>query len=430
MATLSDRDDDDEDVFGDDTTPYDSISDREQLQDPSRGDSPVAPENALPQQAQRSPAANNPVAAAILARAQVLSDPAIGGVFQADRQNLNNLRENKIGSDYIANMVSAAQTAARGGATPLEGNLGQNISKQSEDMLKSGIGEQRQRDQIINSIIRRTPIGKAVPIPGSPSSVPASSSSSQIAGGTTPDATPPPKTYQDKRLEQQAITKASTILNSPNIRKEVTKLNASRSAQTLIHGIEVGDITDSKNIRNQLTSIMSTIELGAPGGEQDRKAMGVNNLWSAANDALSYITSNPESSLSPGFVTQLKAEANALGDRAAKNYKGLTDSSLATTDLSLGKKGIDPGLIHSLVKQGRNKFLQSNGYDPETGEAAGRGATPQNSQPTGNLAAQRYQAKYPGDSAMTFPKQISKNGQIATVANQGELDEASKEGWQ
>lgn len=176
----------------------------------------------------------------------------------------------------------------------------------------------------------------------------------------------------DKRLDAGNIRTANGIFKDPSITKEVNKLNASRSAQTLIDEIKSGHIVDSKNIRNQLSTIMSTIEMGGPGAHADRAAMGVDNLYTKVKDALSFFESNPNSTIPKQYLDQLESEANALGDRAATNYHNLSKAALASADLSGGNPDVDPGKVYGLGKQKRDLLLKSNGYDPETGMPVGR----------------------------------------------------------
>ncbi len=169
------------------------------------------------------------------------------------------------------------------------------------------------------------------------------------------------------RMDSMNIGRANTLYQNPNITKETTKLNAARSVQSLIDGIQSGELTDSKNIRNQLTNMIATIELGTPGGVADRHEMGIDNLYTRAKDLKGFLTSNPQKTIPPEYLTQLQSEADALGDRAAKNYIALKNSILANADLGGGNPDVDPGQIHKLLKQRSDTFLNSNGYDPESG---------------------------------------------------------------
>lgn len=169
------------------------------------------------------------------------------------------------------------------------------------------------------------------------------------------------------RMDTSNIRAANAILNNPNIGKETTKLNAARSAQSLVDSIRSGELTDSKNIAKQLTNMIATIEMGTPGGQGDRQAMGVDTLYTRLKGMESYLSGNPTSSIPKDYLNQLESEVHALGDRAASNYKNLSESLLKGTDLSGGDPSVDPGKVHALAKQRRDEFLKSAGYDPETG---------------------------------------------------------------
>jgi hypothetical protein len=174
------------------------------------------------------------------------------------------------------------------------------------------------------------------------------------------------------RIQSSNIRAANTILSDPNMKREQTKLNTSRSAQSLIDSINNGELTDSKNISKQLTNMISTIELGTPGGVGDRQAMGVDTLYSKLQGALGYLEGGPTSTIPKAYLDQLESEVHALGDRAAKNYKTMSDSILEGADLSAGQPDADVGQVYQLAKQRRDSMLKGSGYDPSTGDPIAR----------------------------------------------------------
>lgn len=169
------------------------------------------------------------------------------------------------------------------------------------------------------------------------------------------------------RADNGTIRAANTILNDKNAQAEVKKLQASRSAQSLVDAIRSGEITGSKNVSKQLTNMIATIELGTPGGQGDRAAMGVDTLYGKIKGAMGYLEGKPEGVIPSDYLDQLESETHALGDRAAANLKNITDGALAGADLSGGDPDADSGKVYALAKQRRDILLKNNGYDPETG---------------------------------------------------------------
>lgn len=179
---------------------------------------------------------------------------------------------------------------------------------------------------------------------------------------------------KNDRLSSLNIGKANALMNGGNLPKETTKLNAARNVQTLIDGIRSGEITDTKNVRAQLSNMIATIDFGTPGGVADRQAMGVDNLYSKLNDLKNKMTYDGKLSgtISPEYLSQLENEGHALGDRAAKNYAVGAQSILQGANLAGDDPDADPGQIHKLVTQRAKAFLTQNGYDPMTGAPLNR----------------------------------------------------------
>lgn len=174
------------------------------------------------------------------------------------------------------------------------------------------------------------------------------------------------------RLDTANIRAANTILNDKNAQLEARKLQAARSAQSLVDGIRNGDLTDSKNVAKQLTNMIATIEMGTPGGQGDRQAMGVDTLYGRLKGMLSFVDGSPNSTIPSKYLDQLESETHALGDRAASNYKNLTDGTLSGADLSGGSPDADTGKVYTLAKQRRDAILKGAGYDPESGQPLNR----------------------------------------------------------
>lgn len=164
------------------------------------------------------------------------------------------------------------------------------------------------------------------------------------------------------------IRAANTVLSDKNAQTEVKKLNSARAAQSLVDDIRGGKLTDSKNVAKQLTNLITTIEMGSPGGTSDRQSMGVDTLYGRLKGALSYVSGHPNSSIPSDYLDQLESEVHALGDRAAANFKNVTDGALSGADLSSGDPDVEPGQVFALAKARRDKILSGSGYDPETGQ--------------------------------------------------------------
>lgn len=280
--------------------------------------------------------------------------------YKKGENSVKDFLKAKLGADRISNFGQAAAQAARGAANPIENEaLYNNIQHQNSELLKANSSEQERRQKVIEAIEGRK----------SREAIAQNAAEYKKAAlGLSQRRLDDASKSKDDRLSSMNTGRANTLLNNPGINKEQTKLNAARSVQSLIDGIKSGEITDSKNIRNQLTNMIATIELGSPGGVSDRHEMGINTLYSKLKDAESMLSSSPTSTIPPEFLNQLQTEANALGDRAAKNYVAMKNSILSGADLSGGNPEVSPGQIHQLVKQRSSTFLSENGYDPETGE--------------------------------------------------------------
>lgn len=174
-----------------------------------------------------------------------------------------------------------------------------------------------------------------------------------------------------KRMQTQNIRAANQIMNDPNSKRETQKLTAASGAQALVDEIRSGKLKDSSNISKQLTNLIATIEMGGPGAVNDRQAMGVDTLYTRAQKLLSYVSGNPQSAIPAPYLDQLETEIKALGHRAAKNYKAITDASISGADLSGMDPDADPGQVAQLARQRQQQFLKSVGFDPETGEPVG-----------------------------------------------------------
>lgn len=216
------------------------------------------------------------------------------------------------------------------------------------------------------------------------------------------------------KIDNANIRAGNTIMNDKNAQTEVKKLQASRSAQSLVDGIRNGDITDSKNISKQLTNMISTIELGTPGGQGDRQSMGVDTLYGKLKGALGYVEGKPEGVIPKDYLNQLESEVHALGDRAAANYKNITDGALNGADLSGGNPDADTGKVYTLAKQRRDSLMKSNGYDPDTGKSL----APR----TGSSASAPHGGKYPPGTV------VNVKGKKYTVGPDGDsLQEQTQE---
>lgn len=342
-----------------DDSPYSSLSDRKPVDDldldgMSNPSSPsvkdvISSRQSRPEAPQLSP--SPPL------------DPLLQN-YEEGRKELGQFRNQAQDSNRGAMIAQLVSQAARGSA-PIDSSsnndLFKNVATQQNQLLKSKQEDLEQRQKVLSAIEgRKSREGIASENRLGREFLAKEHNLDRKATMASND-----KNKQD-RMNSINIARVNSLYTDPGINRETTKLNASRSAQTLIDAVKKGEIKGSKNIRNQLTTIMSTIEMGGPGAVADRQAMGVDNLYTKAKDALAFIDSHPNDSIPAQYLDQLEIESHALGDRAAANYSNLSKSKLSGADLSGGDPSIDPGQIHRLATQRKNTFLQSNGYDPET----------------------------------------------------------------
>lgn len=360
-----------------DLTPYNSISNRDPLEDVTGLTDAQDSIDDLSDEADLSapPPPINPVKQAIAKRMAPPPPSSAPGDYSKDplmqqfenqQKDLDQYRQAKLHSDSMTNFGQAAAQAAQGSNTPTADTaLYGNMQKQGSDLLKSNEEDLDRRQKVIGAIeARKTRENNSANTAAYRQGMIGLQKDRLASAGEARDAAA--KAKQD-RLDSTNIGRANSLYQNPNISKETTKLNAARGVQTLVDSIRGGELTDSKNIRNQLTNMIATIELGSPGGVSDRHEMGIDTLYTRAKDALGSLTSSPTSTIPAKFLDQLESESHALGDRAAKNYANLTNGILSGADLSGGNPDVDPGQIHKLVSQRRSKFLSENGYDPDTG---------------------------------------------------------------
>ncbi len=177
------------------------------------------------------------------------------------------------------------------------------------------------------------------------------------------------------RQGNQDIRTGNMAFKDSDITQSRTKMAASSALNNLIEGIKNHEITDSKNVRNQLTNMLTTIEQNGGGTGHDRANMGIDSLYGRIQDLGSFVESKPLSSIPPEYLDQIQTEGNALGTRAAQNFKNATDAKLSGADLSGGDPSKDPGRTHQLMKQNQQQFLKSTGFDPETAQPMSRGSS-------------------------------------------------------
>lgn len=297
--------------------------------------------------------------------------------YSAREKALATYRGDKIDSDRISNIGQAFAQMAQGSNAPKDSDaLYSTMAKQGSEGLKETGDDLDRRQKVMSAVEARKvrEVGQADTREWRKGQA-ADRQLSRDALAASRDST---NASRDQRLDGINIRTANGLMQNQNVGKETTKLNSARSVQTLIDGIKKGEIVGSKNIRNQLTNMIATIELGSPGGVSDRHEMGIDTLYTKLKDMETNLTSNPTDTIPPSFLTQLESEGHALGDRAAKNYNAMTNSILSGADLSGGEDGGDPGKVHKLITQRKSKFLSDNGYDPATGDPVAKRMTSMN----------------------------------------------------
>jgi hypothetical protein len=296
--------------------------------------------------------------------------------FNQQEQTMNQVAQNKSKADLVTNLGQAFSSFAQGANAPKPTSLYDNMAKQNEAPVKMAQDALERKQKVIQAIEQRK------------SREAASNNTAQYrqqmidlqkdrlkqAGAAKSQS----DNTKQERLSSLNIGRTNTLMHDAPLNKETTKLNAANGVQTLIDSIKNGEITDSKNIRTQLTNMMAMIDLGAAGGESDRQSMGINNLYTKIKDLEAYVNSKPNKSIPSEYLNQLESEANAMGDRSAKNYYGMSKAILSGADLSGGNPDVNPGQVHQLVKQRMSTFLKEKGYDPETGERVTKKLNAQN----------------------------------------------------
>ncbi len=298
------------------------------------------------------------------------SDDPMMKRFDQDQDLQAKYLQYKTGSDAENNIAQAFSQAALGTQAP-KGNdaLYKTMGDQNSEMNKTLGAQVGAREKVIEAIQKRKAAEAQNSILNQIKIQDAGRKESQVdAYNKRTDAL---QGNAKSRLDNANVRTAGSLFKDPNLSREVNKLNSAKSAQTLIDEIRAGHLTDSSNVKSQLTNLLTQIELGAPGGQGDRHNMGVDTLYGNIQKTMSYIEGKPNSTIPKEYLDQIESEAHALGNRAAKNYKSLTDSTIEGADLSKGDPDADPGQVLQLAKQRQAKFLKSSGYDPETGEKIG-----------------------------------------------------------
>jgi hypothetical protein len=289
--------------------------------------------------------------------------------YLKQQQDQNNFNQAKIQSDTNNNIAQSFAQMAQGANTPKENPVFKNISDQNSQMLNTKTKDLDRTRMVMNAIENRK---------AKEALAQKSNDIRNASLDVRKQALQNETNAKQERLNGMNISRANSLLQNSNLSKETTKLNAARSVQSLVDAVKNGDIKDSKNIRNQLTNMIATIELGTPGGVSDRHEMGIDTLYSKLKDIQGRITSSPQSTIPREYLDQLESESHALGDRAAKNYIALKNGVLSGADLSGGNPDSDPGKIHQLIRQRTDKFLNETGYNPETGERLNLSSSTQN----------------------------------------------------
>lgn len=356
--------DDDYDDNEDELTPYNSISDREPLDDVT---------NSRPTSSDDMDA--NPMRNQVMSKIAQAYKPQADSLLK-DEQNAQ-MRSDRIGelkakSDFMGNLGQSFNQLAMGANKPQANPVFQNMSHQGESLATRATHDEDRRARVKQKIAELQTKSAIADI----------SQNNRTKAQENKDRDyelrkkalevaqnrfeTNQKDKQD-RLSSMNISRANQLLKDPSISQEMTKINAAEGVKELINKVKSGELVDGESVRNQITNLITKIEQGGGGSVEDRKHMGIDNFHTRLSNLESSLLNKPISSISPEFLKQLDDEASALGDKAALNYFRMANSALSGADLSGGNPDVDPGKVHQLAKQRVTSLLNQYGYDPETG---------------------------------------------------------------
>lgn len=144
-----------------------------------------------------------------------------------------------------------------------------------------------------------------------------------------------------------------------NLKDTQARLEAGNRIMELVDEVKNGNITDSKNIRNTLTADLMILTLpgGMRGTQTGLNKAAIDNAYTKLKDALSYISSNPESTIPAKYLDQIESEAGILANTYGQNMNTRYKQLKSSKDKDLNE----------MYDNKYNEVVQSAGLDPATG---------------------------------------------------------------
>jgi hypothetical protein len=172
----------------------------------------------------------------------------------------------------------------------------------------------------------------------------------------------------EERLNEAREKSVTTDWNRAT-KDQTARIEAGNRVLGLISEIRSGRLVDSSNIRNTLTNDLSVLALpsGSAGALSDREKTAVRNMYTIQKDMLSFIESNPNSTIPPKYLDQMESEAKILQNKYGSALKGRYNSMLGGTKTPYKK---------DLYKGRYDAFMTENHMDPESGSYGGAPQAP------------------------------------------------------
>lgn len=177
-------------------------------------------------------------------------------------------------------------------------------------------------------------------------------------------------------------------------------VNAEAAQKLIDQGKSQKGGLDSRQIEEVAQNVSKMLGGGAAASARI-EALVPHTFFGKAQSLREYLSNSPQGAGAEDFVKRLE-ETVKREKELAENQK--LQYQVEGLPARAGFKKRNPDLYNSI--------LQSKGIDPSMIDKKGRYSQPQ------------------GQDASQFPKQVRKDGHVATVSNSEELNQASSEGWQ
>jgi hypothetical protein len=176
------------------------------------------------------------------------------------------------------------------------------------------------------------------------------------------------KTLDNQQNESRLIRSTNNanrrVDGNTTIKTGFNRIDKATNAEHVIAAIESGDIKDSESISQQLTSMITNIELGGGGGVSDREHTAIKSLQGSVANMKAYVTGNPGGTIPAPMLEQVKREIQVLKRGTLENVDKARKSLVAGTQVPAERDAIN-GRIDS--------YLEEHGYDPSAKHEAPAG---------------------------------------------------------